>query len=52
MDIGTAHWSVIARRGRLVDDADHNNVGSLEAGDGDVDDSGEPDNTKDFPDAL
>ncbi|KAI5821848.1 hypothetical protein K523DRAFT_358886 [Schizophyllum commune Tattone D] len=24
----------------------------LEAGDGDVDDSGEPENTKDFPDAF
>ena len=52
MDIGTAHWSVIARRGRLVDNAVHNDVGYLEAGDGDVDDSGEPENKKDFPDAF
>ena len=52
MDIGIAHWSVIARQGRLADNADHNNVGYLEAGDGDVDDSGEPENLKDLPDAF
>ena len=52
VNIGTVRWSVIARRGKLVDEADHYNVGYLEAGDGDVDDSGESENTKDFPDAV